>query len=45
MTAFDADVNKPDLAQSTYKPTASEGWKGAHVLAVNGYTLDANKLI
>lgn len=45
MTAFDADNYKPDLAQSTYKPTASEGWKGAHGLAVNGYTLDTNKLI
>jgi hypothetical protein len=45
MTASDADDFKPDLDQSTYKPTASEGWKGAHVLAVNGYTLDANELI
>jgi hypothetical protein len=45
MTASDANDFKPDLDQSTYKPTASEGWKGAHVLAVNGYTLDANKLI
>jgi hypothetical protein len=32
MTAFDADNFKPVFAQSTYKPPASDGWQGAHVL-------------
>ena len=45
MTALNADIFKPGLTQSTYKSTASDGWKGAHVLTVDCYPLDTNKLI
>jgi hypothetical protein len=45
MAAFAADNFKPGLAQGSNKATAGDGWKGAHVLTVNGYTLDAYKLV
>jgi hypothetical protein len=45
MAAFAADNFKPGLAQGSDKATAGDGWKGAHGLTVNGYTLDAHKLV
>jgi len=45
MTAFDADNFKSGHAQGSDKATAGDGGKGAHRLTVNGYTLDAHKLI
>jgi hypothetical protein len=45
MTAFAANNFEPDLAQGSDKATPCDGWKGAHVLTVNGYTLDAHKLV